>query len=94
MRTTVWCTTEKPRWKGCTRRCTVYDSKMRRVAKIKMNEAVGGVAMRVDVFRLIVQLDMDTAVAMSLVILLDQMYRTLRHNYLVAVLEVDSAKKP
>ncbi|KAM1189200.1 hypothetical protein FF1_025081 [Malus domestica] len=94
MRTTAWCTTEKPRWKGCTGRCTVYDSKMKRVAKIKMNEAVGGVAMRVDVFRLIVQLDMDTAVAMSLVILLDQMYRTLRHNYLVAVLEVDSAKKP
>ncbi|CAN6724385.1 unnamed protein product [Malus baccata var. baccata] len=61
-----------------TRCCAVYDSKRRRLAEIKMKEAVGGVALGVDVFRLIVQPDMDTAVAMSLVILLDQMYGTSR----------------
>ncbi|KAM2196590.1 hypothetical protein ACFX1Q_000091 [Malus domestica] len=75
------------RWKGHTRCCAVYDSKRRRVAEIEMKVAVGGVAIGVDVFHLIVQHDMDTAVAMYLVILLDQMYGTLGHNYLVAILE-------
>ncbi|KAM1815605.1 hypothetical protein ACFX1R_000078 [Malus domestica] len=81
------------RWKGHTRCCAVYDSKRRRVAEIEMKAAVGGVAIGVDVFHLIVQHDMVTAVAMYLVILLDQMYGTSGHNYLVVVLEVDSAKK-
>ncbi|KAM2519478.1 hypothetical protein COP2_000107 [Malus domestica] len=81
------------RWKGHTRCCAMYDSKRRRVAEIEMKAAVGGVAIGVDVFHLIVQHDMVTAVAMYLVILLDQMYGTSGHNYLVVVLEVDSAKK-
>ncbi|KAM1912003.1 hypothetical protein ACFX14_000107 [Malus domestica] len=75
------------RWKGHTRCCAVYDSKRRRVAEIEMKAAVGGVAIGVDVFHLIVQHDMVTAVAMYLVILLDQMYGTSGHNYLVVVLE-------
>ena len=55
--------------------CAVYDSKRRRVAEIKRKEAaVGGVALGVDVFRLVVQPDLDTSVAMAFVILLDQMY--------------------
>lgn len=57
------------------RSCAVYDSKRRMVAEIKRKEAaVGGVAMGVDVFRLVVQPDLDTSVAMAFVILLDQMY--------------------
>ncbi|TXG57469.1 hypothetical protein EZV62_015298 [Acer yangbiense] len=56
------------------RSCAVYDGKKRRVAEIKRKEAAGGVALGVDVFRLIVEPDMDTALAMALVILLDQMF--------------------
>lgn len=55
--------------------CTVYDNNRRKVAEIKRKEAVaGGVAFGADVFRLIVQPDMDTALAMAFVILLDQMF--------------------
>lgn len=55
--------------------CTVYDNKRRTVAEIKKKEAVaGGVAFGTDVFRLIVQPDMDTTLAMAFVILLDQMF--------------------
>lgn len=55
--------------------CAVYDGKRRKVAEIKRKEAaVGGVALGVDVFRLVVQPDLDTSVAMAFVILLDQMY--------------------
>ena len=55
--------------------CAVYDERRRCVAEIKRKEAVAGVALGVDVFRLIVQPEMDTPVAMALVILLDQMFR-------------------
>lgn len=54
--------------------CVVYDDKRRRVAEIKRKEAVGGVAFGGDVFRLVVQPETDPAVAMALVILLDQMF--------------------
>lgn len=55
--------------------CVVYDQKKRRMAEIKRKEEVGGVAFGVDVFRLVVvEPEMDPAVAMSLVILLDQMF--------------------
>ncbi|KAG5552765.1 hypothetical protein RHGRI_010756 [Rhododendron griersonianum] len=55
--------------------CAVYDGDRRRVAEIKRKEpGVGGVAFGVDVFRLVVQPEMDAAVAMALVILLDQMF--------------------
>lgn len=56
------------------RACAVYDGKRRCVAEIKKKEAVGGVAFGADVFRLIVQPEIETAVAMALVILLDQMF--------------------
>lgn len=57
--------------------CAVYDGK-RRVAEIKQKEAVGGVAFGVDVFRLIVQPEIDTSVAMAIVILLDKMFGSSR----------------
>ncbi|KAL5741119.1 hypothetical protein ACOSP7_027851 [Xanthoceras sorbifolium] len=60
------------------RSCAVYDGKKRRVAEIKRKEAVGGVALGVDVFRLIVEPEMDATVAMALVILLDQMFGSSR----------------
>lgn len=60
------------------RACAVYDGNRRRVAEIKKKEAVGGVAFGSDVFRLIVQPEIETAVAMALVILLDQMFGSSR----------------
>ncbi|KAF5207651.1 Lurp-one-related [Thalictrum thalictroides] len=54
--------------------CTVYDEKKRVVAEIKRKESVAGVSFGGDVFRLVVQPDMDPAVAMALVILLEQMF--------------------
>lgn len=65
---------------GCyaERCCTVYDVRRRLVAEIKRKEAPGGLVLGVDVFRLIVQPDMDTTVAMALVVLLDQMFGSSR----------------
>ena len=57
------------------RSCVVYDDKRRRVAEIKRKEAVGGVAFGGDVFRLVVQPEIDSTIAMALVLLLDQMFR-------------------
>ncbi|CAA3023745.1 LURP-one-related 8 [Olea europaea subsp. europaea] len=55
--------------------CAVYDDKRRLMAEIKQKEAaVRGVAFGMDVFRLIVHSESDLAVAMALVILLDQMF--------------------
>ncbi|KAI3732558.1 hypothetical protein L1987_63764 [Smallanthus sonchifolius] len=54
--------------------CIVYDDKRQRVAEIKRKEAVGGVAFGGDVFRLVVQPEIDSAVAMAFVLLLDQMF--------------------
>lgn len=56
------------------RRCAVYDERRRCVAEIKRKEAAGGVVLGGDVFSLVVQPEMDTSVAMALVILLDQMF--------------------
>ncbi|KAI3750584.1 hypothetical protein L2E82_21257 [Cichorium intybus] len=56
------------------RSCVVYDDKRRPVAEIKRKEAVGGVAFGGDVFRLVVQPEIDSTVAMALVVLLDQMF--------------------
>ncbi|TKY69027.1 LURP-one-related 8 [Spatholobus suberectus] len=57
-------------------RCyTFYNNNRIKVAEIKMKEAVaGGVAFGADIFRLIVQPHMDTALAMACVILLDHMF--------------------
>ena len=54
--------------------CSVYDNKRRRVAEIKRKESVGGVSFGMDVFRLIVHSEIESAVAMALVIVLDQMF--------------------
>ncbi|XP_076895983.1 protein LURP-one-related 8-like [Bidens hawaiensis] len=54
--------------------CVVYDDKRRCVAEIKRKEAVGGVAFGGDVFRLVMQPEIDSTVAMGLVVVLDQMY--------------------
>ncbi|KAG8390763.1 hypothetical protein BUALT_Bualt01G0117300 [Buddleja alternifolia] len=55
--------------------CAVYDEKRRLVAEIKHKESpVRGVAFGTDIFRLIVQPGFDTALAMAIVILLDQMF--------------------
>lgn len=57
------------------RSCGVYDEKRRRVAEIRPKEAsIKGVALGKDVFRLVVQPGFDAAVAMALLILLDQMF--------------------
>lgn len=54
--------------------CAVYDEKRRAIAEIKRKEPVSGVPFGVDVFRLVVQPEMDPAIAMALVILLEQMF--------------------
>ncbi|XP_009383277.2 protein LURP-one-related 8 [Musa acuminata AAA Group] len=58
------------------RSCAVYDRRWRRrVAEIREKEPVGGVAFGGDVFRLVVQSDLDTRLAMAIVIVLDYMFR-------------------
>lgn len=54
--------------------CVVYDEKRRRVAEIKRKEAVEGVSFGGDVFRLVIQPEIDSTIAMALVVLLDQMF--------------------
>ncbi|KAK9125862.1 hypothetical protein Scep_014708 [Stephania cephalantha] len=55
--------------------CAVYDGERRCVAEIKRKEAaVGGVSLGVDVFRLVVQPEIECSVAMALVVLLEQMF--------------------
>lgn len=65
---------------GCfaQRCCVVLDKKRRRVAEIKPKEPVGEVAFGLDVFRLIVQPEIDAPLAMALVIILDQMFGSSR----------------
>ena len=54
----------------------VYNKKRQCVAEIKRKEGAGGVVLGGDVFRLLILRpdDIDTAMAMALVILLDQMF--------------------
>ncbi|RDX94929.1 Protein LURP-one-related 8, partial [Mucuna pruriens] len=55
--------------------CTFYDNNRRKVGEMKMKEAVaGGVAFGADIFRLVLQPDMDSTLAMAFVILLDHMF--------------------
>ncbi|KAI3525795.1 hypothetical protein L1887_04887 [Cichorium endivia] len=54
--------------------CGVYDEKRRCVAEIRPKEAVGGAVFGGDVFRLFVQPEIDSTVAMALVVVLDQMF--------------------
>ncbi|MCL7050625.1 hypothetical protein MKW94_029650 [Papaver nudicaule] len=61
-------------------RCVaVYDNRKRLVAEIQRKEAAkGGVSFGGDVFRLIVQPEIDPTVAMSLVIVMEQMFGSRR----------------
>jgi len=64
---------------GCYARrcCTFYSKNRSKVAEIKMKEGEAGrVAFGADIFRLIVQPEMDTALAMAFLILLDHMFRS------------------
>ncbi|MFS7990081.1 putative tubby-like protein [Helianthus anomalus] len=61
--------------------CMVYDDKHRCVAKIRRKEAKGGVALGGDVFALVVQPSIDPAIAMVLVIILDQMFDSSRRFF-------------
>lgn len=55
--------------------CAVYDDRRQRVAEIKLKEPVGGARFGLDVFHLLVQEPgIDSALAMALVIILDQMF--------------------
>ncbi|KAJ0735877.1 putative tubby-like protein [Helianthus annuus] len=58
--------------------CMVYDDKHRCVAEIRRKEAKGGVALGGDVFALVVQPSIDPAIAMVLIIVLDQMFDSSR----------------
>lgn len=57
----------------------MYDRRRRQVAKIRRKEAVGGVGLGDDVFKLVVeQSEMDSTIGMALVILLEQMFGSRR----------------
>ncbi|XP_020594223.1 protein LURP-one-related 8-like [Phalaenopsis equestris] len=55
------------------RRCAVVDEKGRAMAEMQLKEAVGDAAFGLDVFRLVVQPSFDSAVAMAIVVLLEEM---------------------
>ncbi|KAI3882560.1 hypothetical protein MKX03_019355 [Papaver bracteatum] len=64
-------------------RCVaVYDNRKRLVAEIRRKEAKAGVTFGGDVFKMIVQPEIDQAVAMALVILMEQMFGLKRSNSL------------
>lgn len=54
--------------------CTVHDERRRVTAEIRRKEAVAGVSFGTDVFHLVVQPGFDAAFAMSIVILLEEMF--------------------
>ncbi|PKA66973.1 Protein LURP-one-related 8 [Apostasia shenzhenica] len=58
--------------------CAVYDEGRPAMAEIRQKEAIGGLAFGLDVFRLVVQPGFDAAVAMAVVILMDEMFGSKR----------------
>ncbi|KAG1365592.1 Protein LURP-one-related 8 [Cocos nucifera] len=57
------------------RSCAVYDERRRPVAEVHRKEpTAGGVAFGNDVFRLVVQPELDASLAMAIVIVLDHMF--------------------
>jgi len=54
--------------------CTVYDERRQAVAEVRGKEAAPGVSLGGDVFRLTVASGFDSALAMGIVLLLDQMF--------------------
>lgn len=63
--------------------CMIYDDTRRQIAEIKRKESNGGVAFGLDVFRLIVQPGCDAAIAMAIVILLEQMFGSRSSSLLI-----------
>ncbi|XP_020599949.1 protein LURP-one-related 8-like [Phalaenopsis equestris] len=63
--------------------CQVYDGRRRVVAEIRRKEDVGGAAFGLDVFRLVVQPGFDVAVAMAIVIVLEEMFGSRRSEFRV-----------
>ncbi|WOK95893.1 hypothetical protein Cni_G04600 [Canna indica] len=56
------------------RSCCVYDNRHQQLAEIKRKESPQGIALGLDVFRLTVEPDLDSSLAMAIVILLEQMF--------------------
>ncbi|WOL17092.1 hypothetical protein Cni_G25881 [Canna indica] len=56
------------------RSCCVYDEQRRTVAEIRQKEAVSGVAFGGEVFRLVVDSELEAGLAMAVVIVLDKMF--------------------
>ncbi|XP_074562964.1 protein LURP-one-related 8-like [Curcuma longa] len=54
--------------------CTIYDNNRQKMAEIKRKESAQGIPLGLDVFRLIVELEFDSSLAMAAVILLEQMF--------------------
>ncbi|WOL14747.1 protein LURP-one-related 8-like [Canna indica] len=54
--------------------CAVYDERRRQLAQVKRKQTAAGVAFGNDVFHLIVEPGFDSAFAMGIVILLEQMF--------------------
>ncbi|KAJ6804845.1 protein LURP-one-related 8-like [Iris pallida] len=54
--------------------CTIYDDRRRPVGEVERKEAAAGIALGCDVFRLVVQPELDAPLAMAMVIALEQMY--------------------
>lgn len=63
--------------------CRVYDDTRKVIAEIKRKEANGGVVYGLDVFRLIVQPGFDAAMAMAVVILLEQIFGSRGSSLLI-----------
>ncbi|KAG6522399.1 protein LURP-one-related 8-like [Zingiber officinale] len=58
------------------RSCTVYDERRRAVAEVRRKEAARGVGFGDDVYCLVVQPAADACLAMAVVVVLDQMFRS------------------
>ncbi|KAG6503138.1 protein LURP-one-related 8-like [Zingiber officinale] len=56
------------------RRCAILDDERQRVVEMKRKESAKGVSFGLDVFHLIVQPGFDASVAMTIVLLLEQMF--------------------
>ncbi|XP_042445875.1 protein LURP-one-related 8-like [Zingiber officinale] len=54
--------------------CAIYDHNRQQMAEIKRKESAQGIALGLDVFRLIVELEFDSSLTMAIVIILDQMF--------------------
>lgn len=83
-RTLAWISAKKTMWYEIEgsygqRSCKMLDERRnkKKLAEIKRKEAmVGGVAFGKDVFKLIVESEMEPRVAMAFTIILDQMFRS------------------